>query len=310
MAIGLIDVAYVRFSAPDLDAMQSFLEDFGLAPAGRSSTRLWMRGSGGASFVHVTELGEPGYRGFAFEAESLDALRELAEQEGVDLQSMAGQPGGGMFIRLTDPDGFAVDVVAGRAPVSQTGVNPLQDWNTSARFARGPLARRVAPNPSTVVRLGHVVHLVANVNETWNWYNARFRLTISDDVVDPDGNRAALFIRINRGKEYSDHHALNFGQFPDHRQAFHHAAFEVLDFDDLMVGKEHLAVRNRQHRWGIGRHVLGSQVFDYWSDPWGQVLEHWTDGDKFNDDEPTQISSVDTMVGRQWGPAAPAEMIS
>ena len=30
---------------------------------------------------------------------------------------------------------------------------------------------------------------------------------------------------------------------------------------------------------GVGRHVLGAQVFDYWRDPWGHVLEHFTDGD-------------------------------
>ena len=34
--------------------------------------------------------------------------------------------------------------------------------------------------------------------------------------------------------------------------------------------------------WGLGRHVLGSQVYDYWSDPWGRVHEHWADSDRLN----------------------------
>jgi len=31
--------------------------------------------------------------------------------------------------------------------------------------------------------------------------------------------------------------------------------------------------------WGVGRHVLGSQIFDYWFDESGLVLEHYSDGD-------------------------------
>ena len=37
-----------------------------------------------------------------------------------------------------------------------------------------------------------------------------------------------------------------------------------------------------EHMWGIGRHVLGSQVYDYWADPWGRVHEHWADSDRLN----------------------------
>jgi len=34
--------------------------------------------------------------------------------------------------------------------------------------------------------------------------------------------------------------------------------------------------------WGVGRHNLGAQVFDYWADPWRHVHEHWTDTDLLN----------------------------
>ncbi|GLS99077.1 2,3-dihydroxybiphenyl 1,2-dioxygenase [Sphingobium jiangsuense] len=309
MAINVRDIAYARFSAPELDAMQDFLTDFGLTVAGRSPQRLWMRGCGAAPFIHVTELGEPAYRGFGFEAEDQDGLHILAERDGVPIQTMTDEPGGGSFVRLRDPDGFEIDVVA-RAPAADNPPFPaLQAWNTSESLARGTVARRVAPSPSTVVRLGHMVHAVADINRTWDWYAERFRLTISDEVVAEDQARVALFIRLDRGNEPSDHHALNFGQFPDGRSAFHHAAFEVADFDDLMVGGEFLASRNYRHRWGVGRHILGSQVFDYWSDPWGHIVEHWTDGDKFDAAEPTHKADIATMVGIQWGPGAPADMV-
>lgn len=310
MAVVIRDIAYVRFAAPDLRVMHSFLGDFGMKEAAKSPTRLWMRGSCCEPFLHVTEIGEPAYLGFGLAAESSDALRGLADEEGVAVQLMADAPGGGEFIRLRDPDGFDVDVVAGQTVADPLPGPGLQAWNTSASFARGPVARRVSATPSTVVRLGHVVHMVSDLNRTWDWYAARFRLTISDEVLAPDRQRVALFIRLDRGVEPSDHHTLNFGTTPSGRSGFHHAAFEVLDFDDLMVGNEYLGARNHRHRWGVGRHVLGSQVFDYWSDPWGNVLEHWTDGDRFDAREPSHVADIETMVGRQWGPAAPADMMS
>ena len=30
-----------------------------------------------------------------------------------------------------------------------------------------------------------------------------------------------------------------------------------------------LAARGYPHAWGVGRHILGSQIFDYWRDPFG-----------------------------------------
>ncbi len=34
---------------------------------------------------------------------------------------------------------------------------------------------------------------------------------------------------------------------------------------------------------GIGRHIQGSQLFDYWRDPDGFLVEHFADGDMFDD---------------------------
>lgn len=44
----------------------------------------------------------------------------------------------------------------------------------------------------------------------------------------------------------------------------HHCSFEVNDFDSEHVGHEHLLSKGWTNVWGIGRHLLGSQIFDYW----------------------------------------------
>ena len=51
-----------------------------------------------------------------------------------------------------------------------------------------------------------------------------------------------------------------------------------------MSGHEHLKRHRRRHVWGIGRHLLGGQIFDYWKSPFGLIHEHWTDTDLFNED--------------------------
>ena len=78
------DIAFVRFTAPDLDKMEAFLADFGLARAHRDATTLYMRGQGADPFLHVTHKGEPGFAGVAFKARSLDDLdrpRQIARRE-------------------------------------------------------------------------------------------------------------------------------------------------------------------------------------------------------------------------------------
>ena len=53
--------------------------------------------------------------------------------------------------------------------------------------------------------------------------------------------------------------------------------------DAVFKGHEYLKQLGKyEHMWGVGRHMLGSQVYDYWSDPWGRVHERWADTDRLN----------------------------
>ena len=78
MGIKVQDVAFVRFRAPDLDAMEEFLVDFGMVRADRTKDTLYMRGTDGDPFLHVTHRGEAGFAGVAFEAASPGDLETIA----------------------------------------------------------------------------------------------------------------------------------------------------------------------------------------------------------------------------------------
>ena len=87
-----IDVAHVRFAAPDLDLMERFVADFGLQPF-RADGVLYARGSGGAPFLHMTEPGDPAFVALGLTAPSVGALRDFAAGRGLAVQPI-DRPGG------------------------------------------------------------------------------------------------------------------------------------------------------------------------------------------------------------------------
>ena len=72
-----------------------------------------------------------------------------------------------------------------------------------------------------------------------------------------------------------------------------------------MCGHDHLKRSGYTPAWGIGRHILGSQIFDYWKDPWGHEMEHWTDGDLFTAADGSNKATLQDLLSAQWGPQHP-----
>jgi hypothetical protein len=112
-------LVYGRLRSPDLDVAEQFLSDFGLVRAERTSTALYMRGTGPSHHVHITELGEPRYVSLGWQAASPEDLERLARIEGSSGIENLDEPGGGKRVRLTDPDGRQVEVVHGVAEMAQ-----------------------------------------------------------------------------------------------------------------------------------------------------------------------------------------------
>jgi len=294
------DIAFVRFGVPDLDAMERFLGDFGLVVTARLGDAIYARGTDPEPYLHVSELGESGFRGLAFEAASAADLAAAAQLDGAGPIEKLDAPGGGQRVRFSDPDGFQVEVVHGRERLPALPIRGAAPLNRGSDRRRLGELQRIAPGPSSVKRIGHAVLRVGDFRASEAWYRSRFGFAVSDEIYlgDPD-NVVTAFMRCDRGEEYSDHHTLlcvGLGE-----PGFDHAAFEVEDVDQVMVGHDHLKQAGYDHHAGIGRHVLGSQVFDYWRDPWGFVLEHFSDGDLLNVRHETGRHDPKTALGTQWG---------
>jgi len=297
------DLAYVRVRVPDLDRAERFFTDFGLQRAERTGNALYMRGSGSPHHVHVAELGDPKFMSIAFSVTDEKDLHALSRLPGASNVETIEEPGGGKRVWLRDPDGNAVEVVHGMAMVSPVEHvrHPLNDAKEGLRRA-GVLSRHVK-GPSKVLRIGHGVLMSINPRPVADWYRETLGLLCSDEVFDPQGNLVLCFNRLDKGAEYVDHHVLLIQGGP--RRGLNHIAFEIHDIDDLMIGHEHLQAAGYNNVWGLGRHVYGAQVFDYWMDPWEFMYEHWTDTDRLNASFTGVLNGTIESANGPWGAAVP-----
>jgi catechol 2,3-dioxygenase-like lactoylglutathione lyase family enzyme len=301
------DVAFPRFQAPDLDRMEAFLEAFGMQRAARTGAALYMRGTDAASPVHVTHEGEAAFLGLAFRAASRADLERLAAATGAKVEASA-EPGGGEVVHLRDPDGRVVDVVHGLAEVESLALRVHPPLNTGAERVRVGTLQRVGNGPAQVKRFGHAALKTARFHETSDWYRVLLGLLVSDDIfLEGPEQPMGRFLRCDRGARPTDHHTLLLLDAPEAKLG--HCAWEVADMDDLMVGREHLLANDNGGRpyWGVGRHVLGGQIFDYWKDPFGFTVEHWTDSDLLQAETPAGAHHILAALN-QWGPLPPPDL--
>ena len=123
----------------------------------------------------------------------------------------------------------------------------------------------------------------------------------------PDGRPSVAFLRCDRGDVPADHHTFVVARLPV--VDLEHAAFEVPDLDEVGMGGRILGESGFDRAWGIGRHILGSQIFDYWFGPDGYKFEHFADGDIFDASYPTGYHAMSAAGLAQWGPSMPSKFI-
>jgi catechol 2,3-dioxygenase-like lactoylglutathione lyase family enzyme len=282
-----------------------FLQDFGLNVAHQTERALYFRAAAPSAYCYrVEKAARDRFVGFGLRVGSYAELEAVAALPGAGPIESSAHPGGGSVVVLRDPSGFVIEVVFGQEPVEALPRRAPLPLNLGGVRARINATQRPPVEPPEVLRLGHVVLEVARFQETCAWYTRTFGLIPSDVQVLPDGSPAVVFLRLDLGDTPADHHTLALAQgvVP----TFSHAAFEVVDNDAVGMGQRVLRERGHRHAWGIGRHILGSQIFDYWHDHAGDKHEHYCDGDLFTADVPMGVHPVSRAAMSQWGQIMPA----
>ena len=242
-------------------------------------------------------------------ADAADVMR-LADSTGAKVDKLP-ESIGGVAVDLTDPSGVPVRVVAehpraGRSSrPADAGVQlrPRGPPRQRHRSARPGNRRRSSGWATSSLQTPRYV-------ETLDWYLEHLGLIVSDFKYY-EGQRergpTMSFIRCDRGETPTDHHTLAMALGP--RNKYLHSAFQVADLDALAAGGEYLREQGFHRSWGIGRHIEGSQIFDYWRDPDGLMVEHFTDGDLFDCTLEPGWSPMTASGLAQWGPPATKDFL-
>jgi catechol 2,3-dioxygenase-like lactoylglutathione lyase family enzyme len=304
------DLAWLEFQKPDLVRAEAFAHAFGFTTVSRSPDELQLRGSDpGSPCVLVRRGPTSRFIGTAFiAADEADVLR-LTEANGAATRALP-ETIGGLAVDLVDPSGMPVRVVAGSRQLEALPAQSAQTFNFGTELLRVNALQRAPRQPARVQRLGHVVLQTTRYLESLDWYLDQLGMIVSDFLFFPgqrDRGPTMSFIRCDRGQTPADHHTIALALGPTNRYV--HSAYQVCDLDALAAGGEYLKDAGYQRSWGIGRHVQGSQIFDYWRDPEGFMVEHFSDGDMFDCTlEPGWAPFTGSGLA-QWGPSVTKDFL-
>jgi hypothetical protein len=301
--ITLDRLLYTHYQHVNLKNANKFFEDFGLIPVQNEDSLIYYRGFGDSPFIYIAEKSPDAKRHFiggGWVVSSRDDLDTASKLPGASPIGPCTTPGGGKFVDLTDPNGVNIRLIHGityRREDEQEQDKPkpvvFNSWNEKPR--KGEF-QRFKSGPSKVHKLGHYGLVVdqRKFDGSVSWYLDTFNLLETDSLYDrQSGKNMMTFMHIDKGDEFTDHHvsllpvadATPIRSFYAkvlitfcHIQSFfihsppnevsnctpHHSSFEVDNLDTQLLGHYHLEAEGWTNSWGVGRHLLGSQIFDYW----------------------------------------------
>jgi catechol 2,3-dioxygenase-like lactoylglutathione lyase family enzyme len=272
----------VELVVPDLARAEAFYtRTWHLEVAHRRDGVLYLRGSGTDDYLLALHQGGevPQVRHVTLRARSraaLDAVRANVPGAGgrilADPHALTRDPAGGIGLEFQDPHGRTFQVVHGDTRREESA--PVQD---------------------TPIRLTHVVLNSHAVDET--------RVFLQDALGFRLADRTGIMAFMNCDR---DHHTLAIGITDN--DALNHIAFLMPDAESVMRGGGRMRDAGFPIHWGPGRHGPGNNLFNYFIDPFGIVIEYTADVEQVDDSyESHGPEHWKWPPGRfdQWGISAP-----
>lgn len=312
----VMGLSSMTLSRPDRARARRFFTDFGLSPVEASGNEdadepMAFAGVDGRAVLRIRSGPRAALFGLTFAA-SEHAVEAIARAEGAPLEPTA-EPASPVQVELTDPNGWRIRIVA--AGDGETGAETGFETTCATPSGQPPVAAaprinaplRLPARPPEILRLGHVALEVVDFDASVAWYTRVLGLLPSDVQVLDDGTPGLVFLRCDRGATPVEHHTIVLARSV--QDALSHAAFAVADLDALAMGQRVMRDAGWDHGWGIGRHLMGSQLFDYWRDPWGAMMEHYADSDLLDARHEPDVIPMGRDAMAQWGPPMPADFV-
>lgn len=271
----------VEFAVPDVASATAFYENcWGLETVSDTNGTAYLRGTGAEH--HALALREGPEKKLlklnlaADDKAAVDGLCARAEGMGMSVDTPADLdgPAGGYGFTFRDLHG--------------------REYGISTGLARH---EPKAPAIDKPIKLSHVV-LNSPDREA---QSAQFIDVLGFKLSDRTGYMD--FIRCS-----SDHHAIAYTTID--QPTLNHCAFEVPSHDALMRGSGRMKRAGHPVEWGIGRHGPGNNVFAYFIDPNGYVIEYTAEVEQVDDSYkvgmPKDWERPADFHGDAWGYAEPA----
>jgi len=242
----VVEIRSVELGTPDLAKSEAFYtEAWGLQVQCRADGVVYLRGSGPDH--HVISLrahAAAEVLSVTFRTASAENLQRLADS----VQAAGGTllrpvepnqaPDGGTVVMLQTPEGYILRLIHGDTLHGDGGAR----WDL-------PL------------RLSHVNLNCANIDATSTFFQRALGFCLTDR------SKMMAFLRCN-----NDHHAVvlaNSGV-----NGMNHIAFMMPDCESVMRGSGRMIDHGYPIGWGVGRHGPGNNIFAYFVDPTGFVIEY------------------------------------
>jgi catechol 2,3-dioxygenase-like lactoylglutathione lyase family enzyme len=230
-----------------------------------------------------------------YEADFHKIRKQVDDAGGIPSNGHPAGPAGGFWFR--DPDGTLVQVIVAAKSMPDTKAR-MADMNVPANV-RGAPARRAAPKVKST-RLSHMALFTADLTRAVEFYTKALGLRLAD--------RSGEIIAFTYGRHGSDHHMLAFATGP--AGGLHHSSWDMPSVEAVGLANTQLRAAGYNRHWGPGRHVLGSNYFNYTRDKWGQWWENSAHIDYIEKDAKWEIANfADEDALYLWGPDLPAEML-
>ncbi len=237
-------IVSVELTSPDLPRHAAFYRDiWGLDTVGQTAEAAYFAGTGADPYCLGLFAGAaPALRAVTFrcaDAASMAACATQANAAGCEVRAAAGnRPGGGESVEIREPRGCVI------------------------RLVHGDTLRAAAPPaPGRPVGLAHVNLNTRDVDALAAFYSDVLGFRLSDR------SKPMAFLRCN-----SSHNDVVLADAPG--EGLNHIAFLLPEWEDVMRASGRMIDHGYPIGWGVGRHGPGDNVFAYFVDPFGYVVEH------------------------------------
>jgi len=273
-------MGHVVISSPDpLGAAEDLAAVVGLRITEQDGDTVYMTSNDRHHEVAYVK-GEGKAVALGLEAVSADAVDEVARRAMSDgLEVLSDKPIGKHYdkaVRIVAPGGAVFEI---HTPIARNQPRHYH-YGTSLRPRR----------------IEHINAFAPDTLAFGEFCEKTLGMKLSDKTAD-DGLR---WYRAEDGF----HHTIAMGPGAS---GLHHYAFDHHSFDDLKAIADNLARRDRALVWGPGRHGAGGNIFTYYADPHGCLVENSIELDRVDNDatyEPRSWDISEGLAGRwlnMWG---------